>query len=327
LEERVLYRLLSGLHTSTTISIAMNYYPPSVRKNRTDWEPNPQYFMEKFQGKPDYIRNLHFAYVVTLRALQKASPYLYNYEIRTGDIVEDETASVLLKRLLDSGILKSCSNIFSAFDESIMFQESNLDVVSLQQNFKGVFHNVSSILDCVQCQQCKLHGKMAMLGYGTALKILFVKNPENLALERNEIVALINTVTKLSESIRQVRELTHMYVESQSQEKVEPPTVDDAKTETVLPTATLTNLFRDDQVSLQLVDMAIGLVSSLGKNGQIPFDREMELVELALARNPDLLILVKYYGDDQGKFLEVSRLTPNQTPSSSGADSQDCPQL
>jgi flavocytochrome c len=309
LEERVLYRLLSGLHTSTTISIAMNYYPPSVRKGRADWEPNPQYFMEKFQGKPDYIRNLHFAYVVTLRALQKASPYLYNYEIRTGDIVEDETATVLLKRLLDSGILKSCSNIFSAFDESIMFQESNLDVVSLQQNFKGVFHNVSSILDCVQCQQCKLHGKMAMLGYGTALKILFVKNPENLALERNEIVALINTVAKLSESIRHVRELTNMFVERQEKvEKVE-PAVEDAKTETVLPptTPTLGLGFGDDQVSLQLFDMAIGLVSSLGKNGKIPFDREVELVELALARNPDLLILVKYYGDDQGKFLEVSR--------------------
>jgi FAD-dependent fumarate reductase len=30
-------------------------------------------------------------------------------------------------------------------------------------------------------------------------------------------------------------------------------------------------------------------------------------VELALARNPDLLILVNYYSDDQGKFLEISR--------------------
>ena len=35
------------------------------------------------------------------------------------------------------------------------------------------FTTFLSILDCVQCQQCKLHGKMAMLGYSTALKILF----------------------------------------------------------------------------------------------------------------------------------------------------------
>ena len=298
LEERVLYRLLSGLHTSTTLSIAMNYYPPSKRKGRVDWEPNSQYFMEKFEHKPEHIRNLHFAYVVTLRALRKASPFLYDYEIRTGDILEDETATVLLHRLLDSGILKSCSNIFSAFDESTMFKESNQDVVSLQQNFKGVFHNVSSILDCVQCQQCKLHGKMAMLGYGTALKILFIK-PENLELERNEIVALINTIAKLSESIRHVRELTDLFMEQEEATR----SLAHAS-ERVL---TATEAFGNDPVSLQLVDMAVGLASSLGKNGLIAFDREVELVELALSRNPDLLILVKYYSDDQEKFLQVSQ--------------------
>merc|ERR1719183_2622236 len=82
-EERVLYRLLSGLHTSTTLSIAKNYYPPSKRKGRTTYEANPQYFMDKFGDNPEYIRNLHFSYVVLLRALRKASPFLHRYEIRT----------------------------------------------------------------------------------------------------------------------------------------------------------------------------------------------------------------------------------------------------
>jgi hypothetical protein len=161
-EERVLYRLLSGLHTSTTLSIAMNYHAPSKKKNRTSWEPNPTYFMSKFQSNPQHIRNLHFSYVVLLRALQKAGPYLSQYEIRTGDIVQDETATVLLRRLLDSAILQTCANVFSAFDESLMFQDST--DLSLQKTFKGVFHNISSILDCVQCQQCKLHGKLRCSG-------------------------------------------------------------------------------------------------------------------------------------------------------------------
>jgi flavocytochrome c len=105
-----------------------------------------------------------------------------------------------------------------------------------------------------------------------------------------------------------VRELTHMYVEQvQVQEKKGEPTIDNDKTtETGLP-PTPTLGFGNDPDSLQLVDMAIGLASSLGKNGQIDWDREVELVELALARNPDLLLLVKYYSGDQGKFLEVSR--------------------
>ncbi len=108
-EERVLYRLLSGLHTSTTLSIAMNYYAPSKRKNRTDWEPNPEYFMEKFEHHGDYIRNLHFSFAVLLRALRKATPFLYKLDIETGNPQEDEMAEILLRRLLDSAILQSCS--------------------------------------------------------------------------------------------------------------------------------------------------------------------------------------------------------------------------
>merc|ERR1712183_827150 len=171
-----------------------------------------------------------------LRALRKAKNFLYNYEIRTGDIVEDEKATVLLRRLLDTHILTSCSDVFDAFDESLMFNKTSSSVsiddgdnditdvttsstssttkkTSLRHNFKGVFHNISSILDCVQCQQCKLHGKMAMLGYGTALKILFAKDvtAKQINISRNEVVAFVNTICKFSESLKEIRHLTHLY--------------------------------------------------------------------------------------------------------------------
>jgi hypothetical protein len=38
-EKCVLYWLLSGLHTSTTLSIAKNYYSPSSERGE-NWEPN-----------------------------------------------------------------------------------------------------------------------------------------------------------------------------------------------------------------------------------------------------------------------------------------------
>merc|ERR1719223_1019766 len=142
---------------------------------------------------------MHFSYVVVLRAIKKAAGYLEDYDVHSRSKIDDEAAKILLKRLLDSAILRSCSSVFSAFDESLMFQDQGTNI---QQSFKGIFHNVSSILDCVQCQQCKLHGKMAMLGYGTALKILFL--PEKAiagSLSRNEIVALLNTIAKMSESV------------------------------------------------------------------------------------------------------------------------------
>ena len=306
-EERVLYRLLSGLHASTTLSIAKNYYPPNKRKGRLNWEPNAMYFYEKFGDHPEYIRNLHFSYVVLLRALKKAYPFLNKYEIRTGNIVDDETAMILLRRLLDSSILKSCNQVFTAFDESLMFRKQeqivsdveskfptheHQQMITVQQNFKGVFHNISSILDCVQCQQCKLHGKMAMLGYGTALKILFMTSEEIIAnsLSRNEIVAFINTIAKMSEAIKDVRELTHLYWTEH---------VATASVPSMLPSVGTMPVDNP-------LDAAIGAAATLANAGLISAEREAELVKLALEGDEGLLVLAKHYSADLEKFLLFS---------------------
>jgi flavocytochrome c len=322
LEERVLYKLLSGMHTSTTLSIAQNYYPPSKRHNRTRYQPNPQYFMQKFQYHPDHIRNLHFAYVVMLRAINKARTYLYHYDIVSGNVMEDEASSILLKRLLDTTIMRSCSNVFSAFDESVMFQEDDQQSnLVLQHSFKGVFHNISSILDCVQCQQCKLHGKLTMLGYGTALKILFVQSMDNLVLEPNEVVALINTAARLSESLIQVRDLTMLYWQQQEQEytttnnnknNINNKIVDwevttQIRNNEVLDTTTTTTLMKHSWDSLESLDVTIGLIATLAKENYISRPREKELIDMALSRNPELLILGKHYNQDLLRFAELSK--------------------
>ena len=294
-EERVLYRLLSGLHTSTTLSIAKNYYPPSKKKGRVNWEPNPQYFMDKFAEEPEYLRNLHFSYVVLLRALKKASPFLYHYEIKTGDILEDEMATILLRRLLDTAILESCQGVFMAFDENLMFQDQE-SAILLQENFKGVFHNVSSILDCVQCQQCKLHGKMAMLGYGAALKILFL--PEEIigeSLSRNEIVAFLNTIAKMSESIREVRELTQMYWATHTRLE--------RSDEGAVGMGDELRASRAGLDAVEVLDAAVGAVSSLASQGLIDDNTEAKLIQQAFERHPELMVLSKHYGNDLRKFL------------------------
>merc|ERR1719163_1717315 len=54
-EERVLYRLLSGWHASTTIAIAKNFYAPGT-KLKSKWAPNPQKYMDSL-GKPERVKN------------------------------------------------------------------------------------------------------------------------------------------------------------------------------------------------------------------------------------------------------------------------------
>ena len=182
LEERVLYRLLSGMHAATNIHVARFYYMPSRRKGTTDWTPNLDYFRRQVDGHPERLKNLHFAFVVLLRALRRASPFLSNYDYSfEGDLLSNAsgvgsiTSNQLVQRLLDSAILKSCASVFEAFDEGLLFREAQAPPWwSLKKQFKGVFHNVSKVLDCVPCQKCRLHAKVTMLGYGTALKMLLL---------------------------------------------------------------------------------------------------------------------------------------------------------
>ena len=71
-------------------------------------------------------------------------------------------------------------------------------------------------MDCVGCEKCRLWGKLQILGIGTAIKVLLMapadsgsscqpdvkgKGPKQLILNRQELIALINTLNNLAKSI------------------------------------------------------------------------------------------------------------------------------
>lgn len=100
------------------------------------------------------------------------------------------------------------------FDESLMFKDAN--AVELKEDFKNRFRNVSRLMDCVGCDKCRLWGKVQTQGYGTALKVLFEFDEnkgveENPPLRRTELVALVNTVDKLSTSLNAVGKFQQMW--------------------------------------------------------------------------------------------------------------------
>jgi len=84
-----------------------------------------------------------------------------------------------------------------------MFQDPS--VFGLKEDFRNRFRNVSRMMDCVGCDKCRLWGKLQTVGYGTALKVLFEydenKNGENPPLRRTELVALVNTLDRISNSL------------------------------------------------------------------------------------------------------------------------------
>ncbi|XP_043280284.1 ero1-like protein [Venturia canescens] len=219
LEKRAFYRVISGLHASINIHLCAKYLlssPDSLEVVSTNgqWGRNLQELVRRFSPEetgnegPNWLKNLYFIYLLELRALDKASPYLENEEYYTGNESEDADTRMAIKDILS--VVRSFSD---HFNESVMFNGGAQSQL-LKEEFRQHFRNISRIMDCVGCDKCKLWGKLQIQGLGTALKILFsgkfdkweptVKHPfdrKQFFLERSEIVALVNGFGRLSESV------------------------------------------------------------------------------------------------------------------------------
>ncbi|CAJ0578260.1 unnamed protein product, partial [Mesorhabditis spiculigera] len=219
LEKRVFYRLISGLHSGITISIAAhNYRPAPGGFGPGSWYRNTEMFAGRFGTKwswegPQRLRNVYFTFLLELRALIKAAPYLQNELFFTGNEKEDTATRAAVEDLLET--VRGYTN---HFDEQNMFLGVEAHARELREEFRSHFLNISRIMDCVSCDKCRLWGKVQTHGMGTALKILFSDLPYShfksaepgteppFQLTRNEVVSLFQSLGRYSSSIFEVGE-------------------------------------------------------------------------------------------------------------------------
>jgi len=208
-EERVFYRIISGLHASIGAHLAARFYD----HQKDEWIFNTTLFEERLMKFPDRIENLYFTYVVTLRALTKLSDYLLEYEFTTGDLDNDRKTEGYIRDI--STYVMTCPK---TFDETSLFTREGSHI--LKDKWKQTFRNISRIMDCVTCEKCRLWGKIQTSGLGVALKVLFSYDEDktknfDYSLQRNEIVALFNTFGRLSESVQYVKDYLNYFASKQ----------------------------------------------------------------------------------------------------------------
>ncbi|KAK6541100.1 endoplasmic oxidoreductin-1 [Orbilia ellipsospora] len=195
LEKRVFYRVLSGMHASISMHLCWDF----MNQTTGQWGPNLQCYKERLHNHPDRIQNIYFNYALLLRAVTKLRSNLKSYTFCSGDKRTNELTRKRIAALTDGLAAHP-----PVFDESLMFRDENAPV--LKEDFRNRFRNVSRLMDCVGCDKCRLWGKIQTAGYGTALKVLFeydenAENGENPTLRRTELVALVNTLGRLSNSL------------------------------------------------------------------------------------------------------------------------------
>ena len=209
LEKRVFYRIISGMHASISAHICWDYLNQTTGK----WGPNLQCYEERLGNHPERVSNLYFNYAMVMRAVGKLRTYLKNYTFCAGDPRQNVETRQKVLRLADEAASGPV-----IFDESLMFQDPS--GFGLKEDFRNRFRNVSRMMDCVGCDKCRLWGKLQTVGYGTALKVLFeydeTKNGENPPLRRTELVALINTLDRISNSLTAIGKFRSMIAARES---------------------------------------------------------------------------------------------------------------
>lgn len=225
LEKRAFYRAISGLHTSINIHLCAEYLHghlvnsnPLAASEPAKWGPNIKEFQSRFDPEstngegPKRLRNLYFLYLLELRALAKAAPFLEQFHYYTDNAVDDAEVKAAVRDLLHH-----VTNFGPHFNESSMFT-GGAQARKLKEEFRHHFRNITRIMDCVGCEKCRLWGKLQVQGLGTALKILFSGNlgdpahhfdlksmqKSRFQLSRSEIVSLLNAFGRLSNSIYQL---------------------------------------------------------------------------------------------------------------------------
>ncbi|OAL56037.1 endoplasmic oxidoreductin [Pyrenochaeta sp. DS3sAY3a] len=206
IEKRVFHRVISGMHASISTHLCWDY----LNQTTGQWSPNLACYEKRLHNFPERISNIYFNYALITRAVGKIKQHIQDYSFCSEDAEQDLRTKNSVLRLASA--LPSGPEIF---DETVMFQDP--DSIALKEDFRNRFRNVSRIMDCVGCDKCRLWGKVQTNGYGTALKVLFEFDEKDSSkdpvLRRTELVALINTMDRLSHSLSAIKEFRRMVEE------------------------------------------------------------------------------------------------------------------
>lgn len=206
LEKRVFHRVISGMHASISTHLCYDY----LNQTTGEWGPNLACYEQRLHNYPERISNVYFNYALVMRAVGKIRQHISDYSFCSEDPEQDLRTKNSVLRLASA--LPSGPEIF---DETVMFQDP--DTMVLKEDFRNRFRNVSRIMDCVGCDKCRLWGKLQTNGYGTALKVLFEFDENDSSkdppLRRTELVALINTMNRLSHSLSAIKDFRRMIEE------------------------------------------------------------------------------------------------------------------
>lgn len=203
-------KAVSGLHSMISAQVILGIQEKiDTGEDFTDeekqWSDPAAEFRRRLSPEgetPLAIENLYFCYMLLLSAASKASSRLMS-DCQSGKIDE---AAQFLPATLSSPLMNdpSVGIVSKKLHDHAMKDSEALWEVRLRTR------DLFRVMNCVQCNQCRFHGKISTMGLSTALQILIGRTGEGGGvnrLHRVELAALMSTLYKFSRTIAYCQEM------------------------------------------------------------------------------------------------------------------------
>jgi len=149
---------------------------------------------------PHALENLYFTYMLLLTAVAKSRDRFLR-DCDSGKI--DQEAASSLRPILEYPLLNE-PTIQIASKKLHDHAVKDECAVSALWEARMRTRELMRIMNCVQCNKCRFHGKVSVLGLSTALQILLGRSGEGgdpTRVHRVELAALMTCVGKFAESV------------------------------------------------------------------------------------------------------------------------------
>lgn len=200
-------KAVSGLHTMISAQVTRGIQERVDNgESFTDdevWRNPDAEFQRRIspQGEnPKALENMYFSYMLLLKAASTAKNQLIR-DCQSGKI--DGAACGELQSILDDPILNDASvAVASAKLQAHALKDADSAGALWQARMRS--RDLIRIMNCVQCNKCRLHGKISTMGLSTAFHILLGEGGRGgdiSKLHRVELATLMATVHKFATAV------------------------------------------------------------------------------------------------------------------------------
>ncbi|EKX72838.1 hypothetical protein BEWA_013970 [Theileria equi strain WA] len=201
-----LHKLLSGMQSCISATAAWNYEcinPVEAYELQTDlprYHSNEDFFNSKLGNHQDRLDNLYYTFQTLLTATCRLFPVIAGFAKNCCS----ESPHLELQKALYEFLN---ARFISCQDFSVESEDTSSGVCCNSNKIQCLNHplilekfaKVTKIVECVDCEKCRLHGKIKLTALQIAIRAFSKDTPQ--VLERNEIVALLHGLDYYAQAI------------------------------------------------------------------------------------------------------------------------------